>query len=231
MSKIILKFIRLFTGFFVCSLSIAFMINANLGLSPWDVLHQGISNKIGITIGSATICVGLIVVVLDVMLGENVGWGTVLNMMFIGVFLDLILFSNLVPVANSMMMGIIMLCIGMTLMGFGLVLYIGSGLGSGPRDGMMIAFQKRTNKSVKLIRGVMELGALIVGYFLGGSIGIGTVITAIGLGYFIQIIFKICNFKSENVKHRFIIDDINYIRVRMSKDIVTEVETSVTKDL
>ena len=103
-------------------------------------------------------------------------------------------------------------------MAFGMVLYIGCGLGSGPRDGMMVAFQKRTNKSVKLIRCVMELGALTIGYLLGGSAGIGTVITAIGLGYFIQIIFKLFGFKTENVVHRFILDDINYIRLYITKD-------------
>jgi uncharacterized membrane protein YczE len=215
----ILRFIRLFIGLFICSLSIAFMINANLGLSPWDVLHQGIANKMGITIGTATIGVGFIVVVLDAILGENVGWGTVLNMMFIGTFLDMILFSNMIPISNSLLGGIVMLCVGMILMAFGMILYIGSGLGSGPRDGMMVAFQKRTNKSVKVIRGVMELGALIVGYLLGGKAGIGTVITALGLGYFIQMIFKLCNFKTENVVHRSILDDISYLRVCMTKDI------------
>jgi uncharacterized membrane protein YczE len=200
------------------------MINANLGLSPWDVLHQGIANKMGITIGKATIGVGFIVVVLDAMLGENVGWGTVFNMIFIGAFLDMILFSNMVPIANSLLGGIVMLCVGMTLMSFGMILYIGSGLGSGPRDGMMVAFQKRTNKSVKSIRGVMELGALIVGYLLGGKAGIGTVITALGLGYFMQMIFKLCNFKTENVVHRCILDDINYVRLCMTKDIDQKLE-------
>jgi uncharacterized membrane protein YczE len=222
--KVILKFVRLIIGFVFCSLAIAFMINANLGLSPWDVLHQGISNKMGITMGSATIIVGLVVVVIDVILGENVGWGTALNMILIGIFLDIILFSNIIPVADNLIVGVIMLCIGMLLMAFGMVLYIGCGLGSGPRDGMMIAIQKRTNKPVQLIRGVMEICALIVGYFLGGSIGIGTLITAIGLGYFIQIIFKKFNFKSDNINHRVILDDINYIKLFISKDIDKEIE-------
>ncbi|MGL6106392.1 YczE/YyaS/YitT family protein [Romboutsia sp.] len=224
--KVITRFIRLFVGLFVCALSIVFMVNANLGLSPWDVLHQGIADKVGITMGTASICVGVVIVIADVLLGENVGWGTILNMIFIGLFLDLILFSNIIPISNNLIMGIIMLCIGMILMGIGMVFYIGSGLGSGPRDGMMVALQKRTNKPVKLIRGIMELGALIVGYFLGGSVGIGTLITAVGLGYFIQAIFKIFNFRGENIKHRFIVDDINYFKLQLNKSEKLQVEDS-----
>ncbi|MGL4911723.1 MAG: YczE/YyaS/YitT family protein [Romboutsia sp.] len=224
MKKTVLKFVRLFVGFIVCALSIVFMINANLGLSPWDVLHEGISNKLGITMGMATIVVGIIVVIMDVVLGENVGWGTVLNMLLVGVFLDIIMFTNMIPVAENIVTGIIMLCIGMTLMGFGMVLYLGCGLGSGPRDGMMVAFQKKTNKSIKSIRATMEICALGAGYLLGGTAGIGTVVTAIGLGYFIQIVFKVCKFKSEDVVHRFIIDDVNYVKAYISKDIDKQIE-------
>lgn len=223
MKDIFLKLIRLFIGFIFCALAIAFMINANLGLSPWDVLHQGISDNLGITMGTATIVVGLVVVIIDVVLGENVGWGTVLNMLLVGVFLDLIMFANIVPKADSFIGGVLMLLIGMILMGIGMVLYIGTGLGSGPRDGMMIALQKRTGKSIKSIRAAMELVALIVGYLLGGTAGIGTVITAVGLGYFIQIVFKLLNFKSEEVKHRFIINDINYLKACLNKNIDTEI--------
>ncbi|CEH34491.1 YczE/YyaS/YitT family protein [Romboutsia lituseburensis] len=223
MKDIFLKLIRLLIGFIFCALAIAFMINANLGLSPWDVLHQGISDNLGITMGTATIVVGLVVVIIDVVLGENVGWGTVLNMLLVGIFLDLIIFANIVPKASSFVGGVLMLLIGMILMGIGMVLYIGTGLGSGPRDGMMIAFQKRTGKSVKSIRAIMELAALFVGYLLGGTAGIGTVITAVGLGYFIQIVFKLLNFKSEEVKHRFIINDINYLKACLNKNIDTEI--------
>lgn len=189
------------------------MINASLGLSPWDVLHQGLSQKIGITMGTASICVGALVVMLDAILGENIGWGTVLNMTFIGVFMDLITFSNLIPISNSFIAGVIMLILGMAFMGFGTVLYMGCGLGSGPRDGLMVAIQKRTKKPVKLIRGTIEIGALVVGYILGGKVGIGTVITAIGLGHIIQIVFKVCKFDSSKMKHRFILDDIRCIKI------------------
>lgn len=218
MGIILKKLIRLFLGFLFCAMGIAFMVNANLGLSPWNVLHQGIANKIGITIGTATIAVGFILVIIDVILGEKIGWGTILNMIFIGMFLDIILFSGLIPVSNNLWVGIVMLIIGMTLMGFGMVLYLGSELGSGPRDGMMIAFQKITKKPIKIVRGTMEISALMLGYLLGGPVGIGTLITAFCLGHFIQLVFKICNFKSDNIKHRFIYQDIEYAKSYLSKN-------------
>lgn len=226
--KILLKLIRLFAGFIICAFGIVLMINASLGLSPWDVLHQGLSNNIGITIGKASITVGAIVVTLDAVLGENIGWGTVLNMTFIGIFMDLISFSNIIPISGTFLSGVIMLISGMICMAFGTVLYMGCGLGSGPRDGLMVAIQKRTKKPVKLIRGTIEIGALIVGYILGGSVGIGTVISAIGLGYIIQIVFKICKFDSSKIKHRFIADDIRCIKTyfeEKNKSYIEEIQT------
>lgn len=212
LNNITLKLVRLFVGFFICALGIVLMINASLGLSPWDALHQGLSKNIGITMGTASVTVGAIVVMLDATLGENIGWGTVLNMIFIGVFIDIISFSNLIPMSNSFVPGVLMLILGMVFMAVGTVFYMGCGLGSGPRDGLMVAIQKRIDKPVKLIRGIIEIGALIVGYILGGSIGIGTVISAIGFGYIIQMVFKIFKFDSSRIKHRFIVDDIRCIK-------------------
>lgn len=203
-----IRLIRLFIGFFICSSGAVFMINANLGMSPWDVLHHGISKIAGITIGNASIMVGVLFVVLGVILGEKLGLGTVLNMIFIGKFMDLIMFNNLIPKGNSFLQGIGMLVIGMLLMGFGCVLYIGSGLGCGPRDGIMMALSKRTNKPIKVVRTCLEIGALICGYLLGGYAGIGTIITAIGLGYSIQFVFKICNFEGNKIQHQSISDNI-----------------------
>ncbi|MGO0862672.1 hypothetical protein ACTPEN_23900, partial [Clostridioides difficile] len=91
-------------------------------------------------------------------------------------------------------------------------------LGSGPRDGLMVALQKKTGKSLNLIRGTIEVGALIVGFFLGGKVGIGTIISAFGLGYLTQILFNLFKLDCSKIKHRFIIDDIKFIKLYMSGD-------------
>ncbi|EQK41259.1 hypothetical protein C672_3000 [[Clostridium] bifermentans ATCC 638] len=101
-----------------------------------------------------------------------------------------------------------MIVIGMILLSVGCYLYIGVGIGSGARDGMMVALQKRSGRSIRVLRGFLEIGVVIIGFLLGRTIGIGTIITSIGLGYCMQFIFKIFNFNVVSVNHRYIKEDI-----------------------
>ena len=231
MNKFIRVITRLLLGFIVYGLAIVVMIHANVGLSPWDVLHQGLSFKSGITMGQASIMVGLVIVILDAALGEGVGWGTVLNMIFIGVFLDIIKSMNIVPVADNLFMGIVMMIIGIIISAIATVLYLGAGLGSGPRDGLMLALNKKFSKPVGAIRMCIELTVLVCGWILGGSVGLGTIISAFGLGYAIQIGFKICRINSKEIKHRIIRDDIDYIKniIEQRKNLQANKEY-ITKD-
>ena len=185
---------KLMGGFFLAALGIVFMIKANLGLSPWDVLHQGITKVMPITMGQANIVVGIIVVISSVFLGVKIGIGTILNTIFIGIFI-----------------GIVMLVIGMVFMGLGTCIYLSCELGCGPRDGLMTALTRITKKPVKVIRTTIEVCALICGWLLGGYVGIGTIITAIGLGYIIQMWCKILKLDIAVLNHRSIIEDIKKI--------------------
>ncbi|MEW9094934.1 MAG: hypothetical protein AB2417_07590 [Clostridiaceae bacterium] len=214
MKKVIVILVKLFTGFFLCATGIVMTINANLGLSPWDVLHQGISKIANITMGKGSITVGIIIVILDSILGEKIGWGTILNMIVIGFFMDFLMLNNIIPVFNNLLLNVIMMFLGMIVIGIGTYFYISVGLGSGPRDGLMVALTKKTHKSVRLIRSSIELGALIAGYILGGHVGLGTFIMAISLGHFIQFAFKLFKFDVSTIQHRFIDDDIKLLKER-----------------
>lgn len=218
LGKIILKVLRLFAGFFMCAYGIMCVINSRLGAAPWDVFHQGVSYKTGITIGTASIIVGLLIVTINALLGEKIGIATVLNMIFIGIFMDIIAFNNMAPLPNNKVIGFIILIVGMIFLSLGTVFYMGCGLGSGPRDGLMVALQKRTKKPVKLIRGCIELGALVIGIILGGKTGIGTIIAALSFGYIMQIVFKICKFESSKINHKSIEDNIIGIRKYLNKE-------------
>lgn len=211
MKKLILQFIRLFVGLFLYSVGIVLTINANLGFSPWDVFHKGISNVSGITMGQASITVGVIIVILNIVLGEKLGWGTLCNMLFIGIFMDLLMSNNLIPISQNLVLGLFMMILGMFIIGIATYLYIGAELGSGPRDGLMVALTKKTNKSVRFIRNSIEISALIIGYMLGGFVGIGTLIMASMIGYFVQFVFKIFKFDVSKINHRFIDEDIKQI--------------------
>ncbi|AFQ44617.1 putative membrane protein [Desulfosporosinus meridiei DSM 13257] len=211
------RIIRLFLGLFLFAVGIVLTINANLGLAPWDVFHQGIVYLTGITMGQASIGVGIILVIINAALGERVGWGSLGNMLFIGLFMDLIMLNYLIPIAADLVSGLIMMFLGMFIVGVASYFYIGAGLGSGPRDGLMIALTKKTNRSVRFIRNSIEISALIVGYLLGGFVGIGTLIMSVALGYIIQFIFKLFRFNVKQVQHRFIDDDVRFLRQKFLK--------------
>ena len=212
MNKIAVRYFRLFIGLFFCSIGIVMTINANLGYSPWDVLHQGIGNIINTTIGTANIIVGVVIVTIEIIMGQRPGIGTFLNMSLIGVFMNIIMNNNLIPTFENLYVRIFTIFLGMIIIGIGSYLYIGAGFGAGPRDGLMILLLKKTNKSVRFIRNSMEVSALIIGYFLGGPIGIGTVIVSFGLGPSIQLVFNMLNFDAKNVTHRRLDDEVRSIK-------------------
>lgn len=202
MKKEIFRYLKLILGFFCCSLGVVIIIKSNLGFSPWDVLHQGISKVGGITIGQAAILVGSTVVTLDLFLGEKIGSGTILNTLSMGIFMDGILYLDIIPLSRNMFMGIPMMFLGLFIFSVGCYLYISTGLGCGPRDALMVALTKKTNFSVRSIRSVMEVGVLMTGYLLGGYAGIGTVMVASFTGSFMQGVFRLFDFDVKSVVHR-----------------------------
>lgn len=202
MKRELLKYLKLFLGLFICSLGIIIIIKSDLGFSPWDVLHQGISKVGHITIGQASILVGFIVITLDFFLGERIGSGSILNILFLGTFMDLILYLDIVPLGSSIFIGVFMMFFGIFILSVGCYLYISTGLGCGPRDALMVALTKKTNFSVGTIRNIIEISVLGAGYLMGGYAGIGTVITAFFTGSFIQIVFKLFKFDVKSVVHR-----------------------------
>jgi uncharacterized protein len=208
---------RLFIGLFLYALGIVMTINANLGLGPWDVFHQGLSRTVGITMGQASITMGILIVITNYFVGEKLGWGTLCNMLFIGIFMDILMLNNIVPIYEDKILQVIMMLGGMFVIGLASYFYIGAGLGSGPRDGLMVLLTKKTGKSVRFIRNCIEITVLIAGYFLGGFVGIGTLIIALGIGYSVQFVFKLFKFDVKAVKHRYVEDDIIFIKERLAK--------------
>ena len=170
---------RLLGGLVLFGLGIALMVRADLGLAPWDVLHQGLAERTGIPIGRVTILVGAAVLLLWIPLRERPGLGTIANVLVIGVVEDAALAVIDRPPAMAARIG--MLLFGIYLFGPGSGLYIGAGLGPGPRDGLMTGVAKR-GVSVRLARTAVELVALAVGFALGGTVGIGTVLFAATVG-------------------------------------------------
>ncbi len=203
---------RVVFGLFLFALGIVMTVNANLGVSPWDVFHQGLSKTFGITLGRANIITGFFIIGLDVVLGQTIGWATIMNMLLIGTFIDILMLNNLVPVFDSFVPSLIMLLLGVLIEGYGCFIYISGGMGAGPRDGLMVVLTRRTGKSVRVIKSAIEVIVVTVGIILGGKFGIGTLIMALFGGMIFQFAFKTVNFKVNQVQHRFIQDDLKLLK-------------------
>jgi uncharacterized membrane protein YczE len=167
-------------GLVLFGFGLALMVIADLGLAPWDVLHQGISDRTGIPIGTVVIIVGVLLLVAWIPLKEKIGIGTIANAIVIGVVLDLSLLV-LPERLTAWPQQWAALLVGVVLVGIGSGYYIGAGLGPGPRDGLMTGLA-RMGYPIFAVRAVIEIGALVVGWLLGGTVGVGTVIFALAMG-------------------------------------------------
>lgn len=169
--------------------SMAIMVRAGLGLDPWDVFHQGLAQRSGMTIGVASAVVGIAVLLAWIPLRNRPGIGTVANVFVIAITVDATLW--LLPTPGSLPVRVAMMLAAVVLNAFSTVLYIGAGLGPGPRDGLMTGLVVRTGRSVRLVRTTIEVTVLTVGWLLGGAVGIGTVVYAFGIGPLVQLFVRL----------------------------------------
>jgi uncharacterized membrane protein YczE len=175
---------RLLFGLVLCGLGIAFMVAADLGLGPWDVLHQGLSRLTGIPIGTMGILVGIVVLAGWLPLRERLGLGTVLNVVVIGIVVDLTLLVLDTP--DPLWARAVYLAVGPPLFAIGSGYYIGAGLGPGPRDGLMTGLARR-GLPVGGVRMGIEVTVLALGWLLGGTAGLGTLYFALGIGPMVHL--------------------------------------------
>ena len=172
--------IMLITGLFFFGLGEAIIIGSGSGVSPWTVLAQGISIKTDLSVGTTTFLISIAILVFWIPLKQVPGIGTILNAIIIASTIDLTL--PYLPQPNDIYLKLLQACIGIFVVGLGSGIYLISNLGPGPRDGLMIGLQKQTGTSIPLIRTILELSAVISGWFLGGVVGIGTVLFVFGIG-------------------------------------------------
>lgn len=190
-----LKYLRrllvLIFGLFLCSVGIVCTYRSGMGLGPWDVLHQGVSRHTPLSFGQASILVGGLVILAGLLLKVYPGVGTVLNMLLIGWFVDLQLQSNWLPDLHTMplLLRLFADAMGVLLMGIGTAFYITPRLGAGPRDGLMMRLYILTRVRIAFVRAALECSALSLGFFLGGAVGVGTLLFAFGVGPSVEVGF------------------------------------------
>ena len=170
---------QLLVGIVVLGVGIALTLEARLGVSPYDVLHQGIAHRTGLSVGTVVILVGLVILLFWIPLRQRPGIGTLLNTLTVGLVIDLVL--RAVPEPELLAARIPLMLVGILVTGLGMGLYIGAGLGPGPRDGLMTGIAAR-GFPLWAVRTVLELVALAAGWVLGGNVGVGTVLFAFSIG-------------------------------------------------
>lgn len=180
---------ELMVGLVVFGIGIAVMAASGLGLGPWEAFHQGISNRTGIPLGTVSILVGIPVLALWWPLGERPGIGTLLNVATIGTAINAAL--PLLPHPTEQVFELAMSVGGVLLIGLGSGLYLAADLGPGPRDGLMTGLHHRFGWSIRRARTAIELTVLVIGFLLGGTIGLGTILFAFGIGPVVQVFLRI----------------------------------------
>ncbi|MDQ2874037.1 MAG: hypothetical protein M3Y33_04160 [Actinomycetota bacterium] len=173
------RLLWLYAGLTGFGVSLALMVRARLGLDPWDVLHQGIARHLGIQIGWVVIAVSAVVLLAWIPLRQRPGWGTISNLVLTGLVTNVTL--DVLPGPAGLGVRILLLAAGIALNAVSTALYIGAGLGPGPRDGIMTALAARGH-SLRVMRTCVELPVLVIGYLLGGQLGVGTVAYAVLIG-------------------------------------------------
>jgi len=181
----------LIAGLFLFALGIVLQLESDLGLGPWDVLNQGISEQTPLSFGTANIVVAVVVLGIAWALGAAIGPGTVANAVLIGLFVDLLLRLDAVDRLSTTPLGVRigLLAAAILIVGLGSGLYIGAAFGAGPRDSLMLVGARRTGVRIGIVRATLEIGAGVAGFALGGTVGVGTVAFAFGIGPAVELAF------------------------------------------
>jgi len=188
-----LAWARLLAGLWLFAAGVVLGLRSGLGVSPWDVLHDGIRQVAPLSFGAATVLVGVVLVAVALAAGIRPGPGTLANMVAIGVFADAMLATGIARDLDtgSLPPKLAAVVAGVGLVALGSALYIGAGLGSGPRDSLMLAISARTRARVGMVRALIEASVLAAGWLLGGAAGVGTILFAFGIGPAVELAFRL----------------------------------------
>ena len=189
--SVLTRSISLVFGLFLFALGIVFLLESGLGLSPWDVLSQGISDKTSLSFGTANILIAVVVLVVAGALGARIGPGTVANAILIGLFVDWLVTVDAIDALSDGSLGlrIALMAAGILIIGIGTGFYVGAGMGAGPRDSLMLVTSRRSGVRIGVTRATIEVIVTAAGFALGGTVGVGTIAFAFGIGPAVELSF------------------------------------------
>jgi len=201
-SVLLKKILLAAVGLAICAVGNFLTMKANIGHSPWNALYLGLTNYVPLTYGQVSIVVGVLITFIALALKEPIGLGTVMDYVLVGLFCDLYEAIGLVPVIENYALGILVMLLGMAIQSFSQFLYMSAGLSCGPRDAMMVGLGKRVRKvPIGAVSVTINLTAALVGFLLGGSIGLGTILFMVAGGVIMQTVFHLLRFEPRDIVH------------------------------
>ena len=201
MMHLLVKVLRVILGVFLYAVGVVLTMEARIGFAPWEVFHAGLGNVLNIQIGTVSSAVGLVLLIITAVFKERVGLGSLLNIISIGVFLNMILNAGVIPTAKSLPIALLQMTLGLAIIAFGTYLYISAGLGAGPRDSFMVLINRKSGIKVGVVRSLIEVTVTLLGVLMGGLFGWGTIFAAVVVGVALQTVFRIFKFDPRTIEH------------------------------
>ncbi|MBQ1726470.1 MAG: hypothetical protein II039_03690 [Treponema sp.] len=204
---IILEWIRIIIGLFIFSFGVHLTIFANIGLAPWDCLGMGLSRHLPLNYGLCMTLVAVTILLIDILLKEKIGYGTIIDALFTGNFVQFFNSVNPFPLNKSLAAGIAIMLVGFVFMALGMAVYMKCAQCCGPRDSLLVGLGKRMPwLPIGLVEVLLWAFVLLAGWLLGGPVGIGTVISTFGAGLVMQLVYYIIRFEPRNLRHRGVVE-------------------------
>lgn len=211
--SILLRTLMAAVALFLNGFGVYLTIFAGIGVHPWDVFNLGLHNTFGILYGTASITVGITILIIDIILKEPVGIAMFIDAIVVGKSVDFFDFISIIPKPQGIISGVVMMIIGLFIVGYTQYFYMAAALGCGPRDTLLVGLKKRLKK---IPIGAVSIGLLatvtVAGYLLGGPVGIGTLICAFGAGPIMQFAFYTMHFDAAGIKHQSLRESWEVIR-------------------
>ena len=217
--RIVMQWIRIAAGLLVFAFGVHLTIFANIGLAPWDCLGMGIAMHTPLTYGIAMTLIAIGVLIIDLLLKERIGFGTIIDALLTGNFVQM--FNDLNPFSNSHSLpaGILLMLIGFVFMSLGMSIYMKGEQCCGPRDALLVGLGKRMPKvPIGVVEVILWIGVLIIGWLLGAPVGIGTLLSTAGFGTIMQLIYNLIHFEPRDLRHRDVQETLKLLRSRNGRE-------------
>ena len=212
MKSVVIGWIRIVFGLLVFSLGVHLTIRADLGLAPWDCLGMGISYHTPMNYGISMTVMSILILLIDLLLKEKIGFGTIIDALLTGNFVQLFNDLDPFPKTENVFIGILIILAGLALMAIGQYFYMLSAQGCGPRDSLLVGLGKRLHRlPIGAVQIIIWGTALLIGWLLGGPVGIGTIVSTFGAGIVMQIIYTVIKFEPRKIEHQSVIDTVKML--------------------